>query len=104
MSMAKKYNGVVDSVRVDTEGRVTLVRLYERRGPTWSDRILLDREKFIERLKDGQTYMIGSRTPFMAGTFKVTNPVKLVNRDGKDFLANGDADGLHEELKSVPRF
>lgn len=98
--MAKPIDGVIESVRYKN-GQVAYVRAYERRGKTYSDRVVLDRKTLVERLQKGQRYAIGSREEFRAGTFKIGKLVALVKQDGREFLAtreNADHDELEDAL------
>ena len=52
--MAKKFDGVIEAVRYNPDGQIALVRGYELRGVTYSDRVLLDRNTLVERLKEGK--------------------------------------------------
>ena len=51
----QKFDVVIEAVRYKS-GKIELVRAYERRGPSFSDRVLLDRKTLLERLKDGKTF------------------------------------------------
>ena len=46
-----KYDGVIEAARYAPDGRILMVRAYERRGATFSDRVLLDRNTLVEQLK-----------------------------------------------------
>jgi hypothetical protein len=73
--MAKiNYDGVVEAVRYKPNGEIDWVRAYERRGPTFSDWLLIDRQSVIKRLKSGRRFVVGERI-LMAGTFKVSKPI-----------------------------
>jgi len=101
--MAKpRYDGVVDSVHYKPGGEVDWVRAYERRGPTFSDHVLIDRQTLIQRLKNGKKYMIGSRVPLMASTFEVSQPLKLTRSGEKEVLTVGEAQADQDRLDGVP--
>ena len=101
--MAKpKYDGVVEAVHYGPDGQVDWVRVFERRGPTWSDRIILKRGDFIQKLKAGKKYFAGKRIPQMAGTFEVTVPVQLVSDGGREILSAGDKKAEKDDLEGVP--
>ena len=103
--MAKpKFDGVIEAVHYSPEGRVDWVRTYLRRGPTFSDYILLDRQTLIERLRAGKNYMAGKRIPQLASTFEVTSPIRLIQKDGEDILVSGDAQAGTDKdhLENVP--
>ncbi len=98
----QKFDVVIEAVRYKS-GKIELVRAYERRGPSFSDRVLLDRKTLLERLKDGRHLVTGQRKEYMAGTFDLGMPVKLAGQDGKQVLTTGVA-GEHDELEGVPAF
>ena len=100
--MAKKFDGIIEAVHYKN-GQIVTVRAYERRGAAFSDRVLIDRKDFLELVKSGKLFMTGSRTEFMAGTFEVGKPVKVINRDGKDFIVTRDG-ADRDELELVPVF
>lgn len=101
--MAKpKFDGVVECVHYKPNGEVDWVRAYERRGPTFSDIILLKREDLIQRLKAGKKYVVGKRKPFLASTFEVGAPIRLINVDGKEILVTDDHPSARDHLPGVP--
>ena len=98
----QKFDVVIEAVRYKN-GNIEVVRAYERRGATFSDRILLDRKTLLERLKDGKRFVTGQRKQYLGSTFDVGKSVKLVGQDGKQVvttLPNAD----HDELEGVPAF
>jgi len=101
--MAKKFDGVIEAVRYKN-GQIEVVRAFERRGATFSDRIMVPRHELLERLKNGQKFVIGKRREFLASTFDVQDqPVQVVDRNGKEIIATrNDAD--HDELEQAPVF
>jgi hypothetical protein len=101
--MAKKFDGVIEAVRYKN-GQITVVRAFERRGTAFSDRVLLDRRDLLERLKKGQTYVIGKRRELLAGTFDVqATPLRVLEQNGKEIISTRpDAD--HDELEQAPVF
>ena len=101
--MAKKIDGVIEAVRYKN-GQIEVVRAFERRGATYSDRIMLPRHELLERLKNGQKFVIGKRKEFFASTFDVQDkPVQVVNRNGSEIIATR-ADADHDELEQAPVF
>jgi len=103
-----KYDGVIQGVRYTDEGQILWVRAYLRRGPTWSDHILLDRQTLIQQIKSGKRFVVGQRIPRMAGTFEVSAPVRLLNPNGQEILVTsdipvaGDLQAVKDYLKDVP--
>jgi len=101
--MAKpKIDGVIEAVRYNPDGQVNWVRAYLRRGPTYSDRILLDRQKLIELLKSGKSIVSGVRVEQMASTFQVGKPVRLHQNNGQEVLVTGDVQSNQDRLEGVP--
>ena len=102
----KKFDGVVEAVRYSPEGLIQEVRVYERRGPTWSDRILLDRKSFVEKLKKGRRFMIGQRQPYLASTFDVSQSVRLETVQGREFVLAGEKNSTpnRDLLSGAPLF
>jgi hypothetical protein len=97
-----KFDGVIEAVRY-RGGKIEMVRAYERRGATFSDRVLLDRAALLDRLKKGKHFVTGQRTAFLASTFELGKPVNLGGRDGSlilTTLAQHDED----QLEGVPNF
>jgi hypothetical protein len=100
--MAKKIDGVIEAVRMKN-GQIAAVRMFERRGATYSDWLLLDRKTLLERLREGRSFVTGTREKFLAGTFKQDHPVWLVSAKGQEFISTreqADAD----ILEGVPFF
>jgi hypothetical protein len=102
--MAKKIDGVIEAVRYNRNGQIALVRAYERRGVTFSDRVLLDRETLLERLKAGKNFITGQRKEFWAGTFEPGKAVKTTSKDGKDFLTTREDASKRDDLEETPAF
>ncbi len=98
----QKFDGVIEAVRYKN-GKIEVVRGYERRGPTFTDRVLLDRKTLLERMKAGKRFVTGQRKEYLASTFDVGKPVKLIGQDGNQVVTTlSDAD--HDELEGVPTF
>lgn len=102
--MAKKFDGVIEAVRYNPDGRIALARAYVLRGVTYSDRVLLDRDTLVERLKEGKRFTTGQRKEFLASTFDFGKTVKVVDRDGKDFLTTRDDTPQRDEFEGTPAF
>lgn len=100
--MRKKIDGVIEAARYKN-GQITLVRAYERRGATFSDRVLVDRKTLLERLQKGKQYVIGTREDLKASTFIVGKPVMIVKQDDRELLATRE-NATRDELEEVPNF
>ena len=100
--MAKKVDVVIEAVRYKN-GQIVLVRGYERRGFTFSDRVLIDRKTLIEKLQKGNQVSVGSREEFQASTFKLAGNVKLVKNENREWIATG-SDATQDLLENAPIF
>lgn len=98
----KKFDGVIEAVRYEN-GQIVYVRAYERRGATFSDWVLLNRNDLIERLNKGKKFMTGQRKEFLASTFELGKSVQLVKHNDHEVIATR-ADAARDELEGVPVF
>jgi hypothetical protein len=99
-----QFDGVVEAVRYAPDGKISSVRVYERRGPIFSDRLLLTRPALVERLKSGKVFVAGQRKTSLASTFDVYGRLRLVQNDGQDVVVNEAQAGNCDRLKDVPLF
>lgn len=97
----KKFDGVIEAAHYSRKGQIEFVRAYERRGATFSDRVLLDRKTLLERLKAKKRFVTGSRRELWAGTFATGQDVNLVTSDGHEFVSTR-ADAAEDTLEGVP--
>jgi len=98
----EKYDGVVEAAHFRLDGQLDWVRVYERRGAVFSDRLLLNRDAFARQLRAGKRYVVGERLLNLGGMFKVTQPVRLLNQDGKQVIVVGNVTAAKDELTGVP--
>ncbi len=98
----RKFDAVIEAVRYKS-GKIDVVRAYERRGATFSDRILLDRKALLERLLKGKHFVTGQRKEYLASTFEIGKPINLAGEDGKQVVTT-DPHADHDELEGVPEF
>lgn len=96
-----KFDAVIEAVRYKGS-KIELVRVYERRGATFSDRVLIDRPTLVARLQKGQRVVTGQRTELMASTFEVGKPVALSGQNGDQIVTTGQ--GQRDRLEGVPVF
>jgi len=72
-----KLDGIIEAVRYEPDGRIDLVRAYERHGTVWSDRILIGRKDLAERLKSGGRFAAGRRKEYLGNVFETGPAVRL---------------------------
>ena len=98
-----KYDGVIEAARYAPDGRILMVRAYERRGATFSDRVLLDRNTLVEQLKKGRKFVVGKRTQLMASTFVVSRNVRLAGDKGREIISTAEKPD-RDLLEEAPLF
>ena len=94
-----KYDGVIEAVHYQPDGKIAWVRAYLRNGPIWSDRVLVDRTKLVDLLKAGKNVQLGSRIEQMGGEFNISKPVKL---DNDRILAGQSTTSTGDHLEGAP--
>jgi hypothetical protein len=104
-----KYDGVIEAVRYAPDGKVSIARAYERRGPAFSDRILLNRNELIRRLDAGEKFVVGKRVPNMGASFDVSARVYLLHEAGNVFWITTQKPGTvqtdsRDEIEGAPIF
>ncbi|MCU0485251.1 MAG: hypothetical protein MUC85_03985 [Anaerolineales bacterium] len=101
--MAKqKIDGVIEAVRYAPDGSLAWVRAYERRGPTYSDVVILPREELIGRLKAGKRFVIGQRREFLSSEFILQKPVSLQTQGDRCWVVTSDGSANQDHLEGAP--
>lgn len=100
----KKFDAVLEAVRLNEDGQVEIAKIFERRGIIFSDHFLVDRNELIKRIKNGQKIMTGKRQYKMGSVFDTDKEVRVVSTKGKDVLALGNESSDRDSLQSIPRF
>ncbi|HEX7555578.1 MAG TPA: hypothetical protein VF338_03060 [Leptolinea sp.] len=102
--MPKKVDGVIETVRYDPKGMISQVRVYEKRGPTFSDRVLLSRDQLIQKLRIGKKFYVGKRILLQASTFELGTAVSLAGQAGQEFIVSNPGQHDHDDIQGVPLF
>jgi hypothetical protein len=101
--MAKpKIDGVIEAARYNPDGQIKWVRAYLRRGPIFSDHILVDRQTLINELKSGKRFLAGERVEQMASTFRLGKPIRLEQKNGQEILVTAETQANQDRLEGVP--
>ncbi len=78
-------------------------RVYERRGPTFSDVTRVERAELVKRLKAGKKYVIGQRILLHASEFVTSQALQLVQQDGREFVTlESSSSDSKDDLKGAP--
>jgi len=100
----QKFDGVIEAVRRGPDGEIEIARFFERRGPTWSDHMLINRDDLVKRLKKGEKFMVGERKIYMGGTFDLIARVEITSNGGKEKLVTANSPDGKIELVEAPLF
>jgi len=96
--MAKlNFDGIIEAVRYAQDGKIEVVRAFERRGATFSDNIIISRANLMTRLKNGQKFVTGVRKEYMGSTFETRKTVLISG----DVITTGSQTN-HDQLEEVP--
>jgi hypothetical protein len=98
--MAEKPNAIITAVHYAPDGKIDTVRVFQRRGATYSDRIHMKRDSFVEFLKKHKNVFVGQRQEFMASTFNLGKEIKFLDPD----IITTDASSRQDTLDNVPIF
>ena len=98
----KKVDGVIEAAHFTSDGKLAWVRAYERRGPTWSDVVLLDRASLVQRLKKRKRFYVGTRREFLASEFELKEPLRLVEFYRGEALVVGRGEDRQDRLEGIP--
>lgn len=98
----KKLDGVIEAVHYDDNGQLEWVRAYKKRGPAFSDIMILDRTSLVTLLKAGKQFFTGKRIPYMGSSFEISDPIRLIDKDGKEVLVSGNKPPESDCLEDVP--
>jgi len=95
-------DGIIVAAHYKDTGFVDWVKAFIRRGPTWSDVVLIHREALVDQLKSGANFVTGIRVEFMGTTFKTADAVNLISGRDHDILVTGDIESDVDRLDNVP--
>lgn len=100
-----KYDGVIEAVRYTPGGTIKQVRAYQRRGPTFSDHVLLDRDTLLQQLTDGKRYYTGQRLKYLGSEFELGRQVMLVDKNANSTIVTEGINQVDvDKLEGVPLF
>jgi hypothetical protein len=97
----ERIDGVVEIVHYAQDGQVAYVRAYQRRGTTFSDVVLIQRDDLVKLIKSGCNYFTGERILGMGTEFKIFEKLQVVPSQEGEMLLTAAA-GNRENLGSVP--
>lgn len=98
--LPRKFDGVIEAIRTTPGGMLVSARIYERRGPTWSDRVIIPRIELVRRLQAGQKIVIGKRIANLGSTFDLKSQVRLVCANGDEILVSGDCQAVRDWIEA----
>ncbi|NPA93563.1 MAG: hypothetical protein GXO56_07785 [Chloroflexi bacterium] len=100
--MAREFDGVIDAVHHDADGKVAWARVYLRRWPhVYGGPQILPREVLVERLQAGQSFAVGRRQALWGNLFEIQAPVRVSGQEGDARLTLQEGESY--ELASAPK-
>jgi hypothetical protein len=101
--MKNKINDyVIEAVHYSSDGRLEYVRLYERRGASYSDRVIFDRPQLVNLLKSNKRVATGQRIHGLGSTFIIDNQVQLAGLKDDPVIICGKPGTNSDDLDGVP--
>lgn len=97
-----KFDYLVEAVHYSQAGELEKIRLYERRGPSFSDRIIINRDELIQYLVAGKKVAAGNRISFMASTFNQTGEIRISGTKEAPVLVMGGDIASKDSLPGIP--
>jgi hypothetical protein len=98
----KRADGVINAAHFGPDGELLWLRAFERRGPTWSDLVLLDRQSLIQRLEAGKRFFAGNRRDYNASEFDLGERIQLRGKKGNRVLVIGKGFSDRDHLGALP--
>jgi hypothetical protein len=104
MYMSQKFDTVIEAVHLTQNGMIESVRAYERRGATYSDRVLISRENLLRGIAAGKKFATGRRIENLGSKFEQLLPVRVVEDGGKELVTNDNHLREIDFLTGTPRY
>ena len=98
----KNDDGIIVAAHYKDAGVVDWVQAFLRRGPIWSDVVIISREELVDQLKSGKNFVTGIRVEFMGTTFETDDAVNLITDRDRDILVTGDLESDVDRLDNIP--
>ncbi len=96
----KKIDYIIEAIRYTPDGKIDLVRLYQRRGAIWTDSFLLSRAALVQHLDQGKQVYTGRRLQYLGSQLE---PGKQVHIEQGVLSTEGQA-GAYDLLPGLPVF
>ena len=100
----KPADGIIEAVRYTPDKQLSQARAYIRRGPTYSDHVLLSRDELITQMQAGKTFFTGTRKPYLASTFFINRQLALHTVNGNVFIGIKESNTSCDEPDLAPLF
>ena len=97
-----KVDLIIEAAHFKPNGYIENVRAYVRRGPTYSDCVLLSRAELINNIRMGKRVATGQRVPRMASTFIDLIPISVIKKAEHIFITSNDFTNERDYLNNIP--
>lgn len=98
------FDYLIEAVHYSATGVLEKIRVYEKRGPSFSDRIIVDRDTLVNLLASGKKVVSGSRLPYLASSFNVTGELQLAGPKESPILVMSEEAADRDSLPGIPVF
>ena len=93
---------VIECVRYLPSGQIDFVRLYERRGIAFSDRVIYTRDQLLQMLQKKKRVFTGNRIAARAGAYELSRQVILAGTQPAIFITTSSDPVDRDLLEDVP--
>ena len=99
-----KFDYMIEAIHYTADGVLEKVRLYEKRGPSFSDRVMISRDQLIHILKSGKKVVSGTRKAYLGSTFDLTGEIQLSGSKDAPTIVLGEEPSSQDQLAGLPIF
>jgi hypothetical protein len=99
-----KFDYLIEAIHYSPDGVLEKVRLYEKRGPSFSDRVMMNRDQLIHILRTGKKVVTGSRQAYLGSTFTLTGEIQLSGSKDVPTIVLGEEPSRQDSLAGLPIF
>lgn len=99
-----KFDYLIEAVHYSSAGILEEFRIYEKRGPSFSDHVLISRDELIHLLKKGKKVVVGSRKSYLGSTFEINGEIQLSGSKDLPSIVLGEEPSNQDQLAGIPVF
>ncbi len=97
-----KFDYLIEALHYSPYGELQNIRVFERRGPSFSDRLILSRAQLVDLMQAGKKVVAGKRQSYLASTFDVIDFVQLSGTKDTPVIVLGEEPASEDRLPGIP--